>query len=74
MAEKSCLKTLSKAVPYWEKIVVKYVPVRMDECKSCFKDCLQLTVIKYQAKVRKLSIGEICVANFLPPCEWGKSG
>ena len=22
----------------------------------------------------KISTGEICVPNFVPPCEWGKSG
>ena len=25
-------------------------------------------------KYKKLSRGEICVANFIPTCEWGESG
>ena len=34
-------------------------------------ECQKKIALKYYNQLRR---GEICVANFIPPCEWSKSG
>ena len=44
-----------------------------EDGQSTSFDQVSKTILKIH-KVFNLSRGEICVANFIPPCDWGKLG
>ena len=58
---------------YWRSSVKTFINSAYHFCHIQQADLNKFWYF-WLVQISNLSRGEICVANFLPPCEWGKSG